>query len=92
MSPNMNVVPAHLTRARISKENALDRVIALEMQILVEEARATQQKREPNPDLINQLEAELAVARQNLANADSVLIGNEAKAKFPPLTRDEVAA
>lgn len=87
---HMNVVPVHLTTARTAFDNAFDTVEALETAILSEETIAAMKNREPNPGLVNQLEAELVVARQNLANAGSILIGNEAKAKFPPLTRDEV--
>lgn len=85
-----NVIPSRLVQARVSYDNALDRVIGLEMQILIEEGRAAQQRREPNPELIARVEAELVDARQALANAGSIRIGNEAMAVVPPLTHQQV--
>lgn len=85
-----NIIPSRLVRARASYNSAQDRVIGLEMQILIEEGRAAQQNRKPNPDLIARVEAELVDARQALANAGSIRTGNEAMAMFPPLTHQKV--
>ena len=82
---HMNVVPAsvRLESARVNHRMAERRVRSILGQMTFEETLAERQKREVNPELMDNLVAQLRDASQQLADAHSIRIGNEAMAKFP---------
>ena len=88
----MNVVPvsARLESARAIHRKAKVRVRSILSQMNFEEASAERQKRPVNAELMANLTAQLREASQQLANAESIRIGNEAMAVVPPLTHQQV--
>lgn len=90
MSHNVIPVSVRLASARTGHQVAERRVRSILGQISHEEAMAERQKREVNAELMSNLTSQLEEARQDLANAESIRIGNEAMAKFPPYTHQKV--
>ena len=89
---HLNVIPvsARLESARVNHRTAERRVRSILGQMDFEEAVAERQKRPVNAELMANLTSQLEQASQQLANAESIRIGNEAMAKFLPFTHEEV--
>ena len=89
---HLNVVPvsARLESARVNHRTAERRVRSILGQMDFEEAVAERQKRPVNAELMANLTSQLEQASQQLADAESIRIGNEAMAVVPPLTHQEV--
>ena len=89
---HLNVVPvsARLESARVNHRTAERRVRSILGQMDFEEAVAERQKRPVNAELMANLTSQLEQASQQLADAESIRIGNEAMAAVPPLTHQQV--
>ncbi|MGB4762474.1 MAG: hypothetical protein WBP12_03930 [Candidatus Saccharimonas sp.] len=88
----MNVVPvsARLESALTNHRTAERRVRSILRQMSFEETTAERQKRPVNAELMANLTSQLREASQQLADAESIRIGNEVMAQFPPYTHQEV--